>query len=102
MSQGEPAGARDDNLNPHTPGSDAWFDPTIRSLHEPDLGAHAGASSGRQAELPFWQFVLLAVPVVLAVLGTDPDASWLVRVGWLPLLVGVCAYLVWWHFARRR
>jgi len=52
--------------------------------------------------LPLWPTVLLALPVGVAILAMDPTSGWLIRIGWIPLLVAVCAYLAWWHLIRRR
>lgn len=87
-----------DDLNPHTPGSTAWFDPAMRALHEP---APIEYQPPETAGLPLWPHALLAAPVIGAVLSTDPDTSALIRLGWFPLLLAVCAYLAWWHLWKR-
>lgn len=99
MSQGEPLRARDDDLNPHMPGSDAWLDPGVRRIHDPPPIILPPPGTER---MPLWPTVLLALPVGVAILAMDPRSGWLIQVGWIPLLIAVCAYLGWWHLIRRR
>jgi uncharacterized RDD family membrane protein YckC len=99
MSIRDPVDTSANHADPYDPDSPLWFDPTIRRNHDPpslDL-------SPRGIErLPLWPTVLLALPVGVAILAMDPTSGWLIRIGWIPLLVAVCAYLAWWHLIRRR
>lgn len=103
MSNFEPNPSDRCDSDPLYPGSTAWFDPGMQRIFRPwEVKSPTAPSEVEESgfRLPMWAYLPLALPVVGAILSTDPATPALVRWGWFPALILAAAF-VGWRLLRR-